>query len=913
MGIDVDDDDLDFGEEDASPTRSNGHITGSNSTPLGSQNFAYRRQQVIAAKGYDRYLAELMGRAGEALQVLRTERSIQHLGAVEIIGELELELGIVGKENSTLRMQVESKSMNGNPLAADVQTTQVLEQYEEDIQHLQARVSQLESSLIAREQAIQQLQSQLAAAQAEASDARTAAVAAVRSSVPRPDTAQLAELDSLRKQVEGLQAQLSGKEHANITLQAQLRGASAATSGVALGVGALDKQHATQVEQLQAVIANKEAQLAAALAEVKDLKAGGARGSGERSAEAAAALSDAVRQRDEAHQHVTMLEARVADLQAETSRKEGEFAAKLREITAASEHQQAAMLQKHMWELTEAHTRKVEELEAELRQKAQTIALLQAQKADAVKAEAAASAKVKQAKESAAGEFRAQLAALYKYVDELNAFRDSIQGELIAMTNDMFNETVQTKMVRMMRDREIGAIRKAKAEMRAEVDAAEARAKDAEEGAEAAREQCEHALRIKDLESAGAIKHYKDKWRAEFDKRKKLHNMVLDLKGSIRVLCRVRPLLEKERFNLETGPDGQPVQPVKCTTEELIKVTSDKGDKEFEFDRVFASSEGQETVFDEVCALVTSVLDGYNVCIMAYGQTGSGKTHTMEGPDSDPGVNSRALQELFRLAEERGDEWEYRFSASVLEIYNEQIYDLLAGGRDQDAEKLDVKQGPDGMYVPGLRVEEVAALSDVAAVIHKGKQNRSTFATNMNEHSSRSHLVLSVYTVATARMGGAVMRGKLHLIDLAGSERIGRTGAQGDRLKEAQAINKSLSSLGDVIQALQQRNAHIPYRNSKLTRLLEDSLGASSKCVMVVNVSPAAENVPETKCSLEFASRARKVELGRARQNIADGTESGTATPKTGRNTPAAGTPGMLSRSTSGRDLPTSARSKLGK
>ncbi|KAF5842158.1 P-loop containing nucleoside triphosphate hydrolase protein [Dunaliella salina] len=172
------------------------------------------------------------------------------------------------------------------------------------------------------------------------------------------------------------------------------------------------------------------------------------------------------------------------------------------------------------------------------------------------------------------------------------------------------------------------------------------------------------------------------------------------------------------------------------------------------------------------------------------------------------------------------------------------------------------------MYVPGQTMEAVREVKEVAEVMQKAKKNRSTFATNMNEHSSRSHLVLSLFVTAHSKSGGTKMRGKLHLIDLAGSERVGRSGAQGDRLKEAQNINKSLSALGDVIQALQHRSGHIPFRNSKLTRLLEDSLGASSKCVLVVNVSPAAENVPETKCSLEFASRARKVDLGRAKQSI---------------------------------------------
>jgi kinesin family protein C2/C3 len=178
---------------------------------------------------------------------------------------------------------------------------------------------------------------------------------------------------------------------------------------------------------------------------------------------------------------------------------------------------------------------------------------------------------------------------------------------------------------------------------------------------------------------------------------------------------------------------------------------------------------------------------------------------------------------------------------SVLEIYNERIYDLLAaagggggggGSREQSppllppseqaADRLDVKAAPDGngMHVPGLKMERVASSEDVAALLAAAARNRSSFATNMNEHSSRSHLVLSVYVTAAPRAGGCgagVLRGKLHLVDLAGSERVGRSGVQGERLKEAQAINKSLSALGDVIAALQQRAPHVPFRNSKVS------------------------------------------------------------------------------------------------
>eukprot|EP00877_Chromochloris_zofingiensis_P015256 jgi/Chrzof1/9985/Cz04g23010.t1 len=311
------------------------------------------------------------------------------------------------------------------------------------------------------------------------------------------------------------------------------------------------------------------------------------------------------------------------------------------------------------------------------------------------------------------------------------------------------------------------------------------------------------------------VEEYKQRWQSEFDKRRKLHNQVVELKGNIRVLARVRPLLEKENGSNSTSTPYNDL-PVHATSEETLELSSatDRTDKVYEFDKVFAPSAGQEQVFEEVSALVSSVLDGYNVCIMAYGQTGSGKTFTMEGPSHDPGVNTRALRELFRGAAERQAQVAYSFAASVLEIYNEQIFDLLSGSRDS-GDKLDVKEGPEGMFVPGLRMEEVINIDELMAALQKGKQNRSTFSTNMNEHSSRSHLVLSMYVRGQRKDTGASWRAKLHLIDLAGSERLSRTGAQGDRLKEAQSINKSLSALGDVIQALQQRSSHIPYRNSK--------------------------------------------------------------------------------------------------
>mgnify|MGYP006085406363 CR=1 FL=1 len=182
--------------------------------------------------------------------------------------------------------------------------------------------------------------------------------------------------------------------------------------------------------------------------------------------------------------------------------------------------------------------------------------------------------------------------------------------------------------------------------------------------------------------------------------------------------------------------------------------------------------------------------------------------------------------------------------------------------------KYSVREGPHGMHVPDLTMVDVNCLDDVMELMEMSHANRSTAKTNMNEHSSRSHLILSCYMVSTNKHSGEVSRGKLHLIDLAGSERLSKSGATGVAMKEAQNINKSLSALGDVIAARGSGSSHIPFRNSTLTLLLQDSLSSNSKTLMFVCASPVMYNVEESFCSLNFAERARKVELGKAFKNI---------------------------------------------
>lgn len=352
--------------------------------------------------------------------------------------------------------------------------------------------------------------------------------------------------------------------------------------------------------------------------------------------------------------------------------------------------------------------------------------------------------------------------------------------------------------------------------------------------------------------------------------RKRVHNELMDLKGNIRVYCRVRPVLEFEKKN--NGAEMAADVTEYPVSNEITLTRDAASSNRFEFDTVFQPSTTQEEVFEDISPLITSVLDGYDVCIFAYGQTGSGKTYTMEGSGSDPGVNFRALQSLFTIRDDRKADETYDFSVSVLEIYNENIRDLLTKLDKASAAKssLDLRLGSDGkMFVQGLEQVPVTQMSDVKSAMRRAQSNRAVGAHNMNEHSSRSHLVLTVSVTAVNKISGERTSGSLNLIDLAGSERVGKTDATGDRLKEAQAINKSLSALGDVISALGQQKpgTHVPFRNSKLTHLLQNSMSGDSKVAMFVNISPIKWNVNESITSLQFAQRCRKVELGAAKKN----------------------------------------------
>jgi kinesin family protein C1 len=373
--------------------------------------------------------------------------------------------------------------------------------------------------------------------------------------------------------------------------------------------------------------------------------------------------------------------------------------------------------------------------------------------------------------------------------------------------------------------------------------------------------------------------------------RRALHNRIQELRGNIRVYVRTRPFLPSDgaaarHSSIDILPDG----------ESLTILGKHVGENHaFKFDKVFSPSTGQDMVFEEVSEFVQSALDGYHVCLFSYGQTGSGKTHTMQGSGNGAmrGIIPRAVEQILSQAMAmQSQRWTFAMKASFLEIYNEELRDLLimvnsdGSIKPRDATtglKLSIKRNADGKsFVDGINMVDIDVanrtngMAQLEAVISAAARARSVATTKMNAQSSRSHSVFMLQLCGINEESGTTVQGALNLCDLAGSERLDRSGAASDaqRLKETQAINKSLSCLGDVFTSLANGSKHVPFRNSKLTYLLQDCLSGDGKALMFVNLSPTLDSSNESLCSLRFAQRVNQVELGKATKNVQYGGKS---------------------------------------
>uniref|UniRef100_A0A8C4HCD6 Kinesin-like protein n=1 Tax=Dicentrarchus labrax TaxID=13489 RepID=A0A8C4HCD6_DICLA len=318
---------------------------------------------------------------------------------------------------------------------------------------------------------------------------------------------------------------------------------------------------------------------------------------------------------------------------------------------------------------------------------------------------------------------------------------------------------------------------------------------------------------------------------------------------TIKVMCRFRPLNSSE---VTRGDRYIP----KFQGEENVII----GGKPYMFDRVFQSNTTQEQVYN-ACAqkIVKDVLDGYNGTIFAYGQTSSGKTHTMEGNlhDTDGmGIIPRIVQDIFNYIYSMDENLEFHIKVSYFEIYLDKIRDLLDVSKTNLSVHEDKNRVP---YVKGCTERFVCSPEEVMDTIDEGKSNRHVAVTNMNEHSSRSHSIFLINVKQENTQTEQKLSGKLYLVDLAGSEKVSKTGAEGAVLDEAKNINKSLSSLGNVISALAEGTAYIPYRDSKMTRILQDSLGGNCRTTIVICCSPSSYNECETKSTLMFGQRAKTI------------------------------------------------------
>ncbi|KAL1841012.1 hypothetical protein VTJ49DRAFT_7528 [Mycothermus thermophilus] len=440
-------------------------------------------------------------------------------------------------------------------------------------------------------------------------------------------------------------------------------------------------------------------------------------------------------------------------------------------------------------------------------------------------------------------EMRAQIEELQSDLDREQTLKKTLQNQMTEMsTNNM-----------MLEDR----VRS----LQAKIEFLESDSKQQSDSFAAMEARLQEALRVAEEARQKLIK--------EETERRVLFNKYQELKGNIRVMCRVRPILDPSEG------EGAKIAFPDHKTSSQIDVTGPEEKNSlgavtrrvlpFEFDRVFDPSVSNEEVFGEISQLVQSALDGYNVCIFCYGQTGSGKTYTMSSSD---GMIPRATHMIYdTITKLREKSWSYTMEGSFVEVYNEELHDLLTPPSSGKQPRLEIRHDEQRKQTTVVNCKTVALDSPdkVEQMLRQAQSNRSVAATKANERSSRSHSVFMLRIAGENSATHERCEGTLNLVDLAGSERLKHSQAEGDRMRETQNINKSLACLGDVIEALGRGSGHVPYRNSKLTHLLQYSLGGNSKTLMFVMVSPLEAHLKETITSLRFATKVHNTHIGTAK------------------------------------------------
>ncbi|KAJ6658555.1 hypothetical protein lerEdw1_019943 [Lerista edwardsae] len=385
------------------------------------------------------------------------------------------------------------------------------------------------------------------------------------------------------------------------------------------------------------------------------------------------------------------------------------------------------------------------------------------------------------------------------------------------------------------------------------------------------------------------VKELEQQLQQSDTERRVLLDIVHELKvtqewwGNVRVFCRVHPLLASEQGaqkgmgHLYFPPGDKKTLVFSRPGETYVGHRRKNKDFPFTFDRIFPPSASQEEVFEEVALLVQSALDGNHVCIFAYGQMGSGKTYTMEGPKEvspdTAGLIPWAVQQVFRASREmEAKGWKHLFHASYLEIYNEALWDLLVppAERSSNLKIRLVNKVTKKVHVPGLSCVSITSEEEVLELLQTAKAQRATAKMRLNEHSSRSHGIFQLHIEGQKASHELCTSAVLNLVDLAGSERLDKSQPTGEQEKETQAINSSLYNLSRVIMAVSKKGGHVPYSDNKMTYLLQEFLGGSSKTLMLVNISPSEENLAESLRSLRIADLV-SVRLARGGGSCLDG------------------------------------------
>ena len=357
---------------------------------------------------------------------------------------------------------------------------------------------------------------------------------------------------------------------------------------------------------------------------------------------------------------------------------------------------------------------------------------------------------------------------------------------------------------------------------------------------------------ISEQEKVNILSH---KLKNEKFLRRKIHNRYMYLRGNLRVMCRVRPFLPSEKINKKSQ-----IETMVINNDSISIFQENKQEKNFEYDYIFDTKSTQKDVYEEVTLLIQSMVQGNNICIIAYGQTCTGKTYTIQGPNSkNPGIVPRAARELFLILNNfnKSNFFEsIRLSLTIIEIYNEQIYNLL----EESTPSLSMYEDASGnLIIPDLNPISINSFDEANKLFKLAARFRHTSSTEYNERSSRSHCIFSFQLKLTGK-DGRIIRSTLHIIDLAGSERISKSQNKDEKLrKESICINLSLHSLSTVLNSIALKANHIPYRDSKLTHFLKDSLNENYNILLLLLVSPNVKDLGETISTLQFGERIVKI------------------------------------------------------